>query len=199
MPLLDRLGAAFSAPAGRVVEGSVRALVAEILQERGYASPAEVLALREELVELGARIQRLEAQVEGLRARVEAMEAGEARDLAQATPIQAPAAEATPNRAPDAEATSNRAPAAEEALRTLTSAGWGPSEHERWRAGKPAGRIGPEGYLELDGRAVVVDPALEGRPYDREGLEAGAIRVDGRVVQPVPLPLPIRDGGPRGG
>lgn len=200
MPLLDRLGAAFSAPAGRVVEGSVRAIVAELLQERGYASPAEVLALREELAELRARMQRLEAQVDGLRARVEALEAvpvetGRAREAPEASPSDPAPAEASPS---DPES-------ADPAPGALATAGWSRSEQDRWRAAGRAGRIGPEGYLELDGRAVVVDAALEGRPYDREGLEAGAIRVDGRILQPVPLPLAIpsplatRDGGPRAG
>jgi hypothetical protein len=63
MPLVDVLRAAFSKPAGKVVEVPVRELVDEILRDHGFAGPADVAKLRQELAELRERVSVLENQL----------------------------------------------------------------------------------------------------------------------------------------
>jgi len=60
MPLVDVLRAALSKPAGRVVEAPVRDLVDEILRDHGFAGPADVAKLRQEIAELRDRVAVLE-------------------------------------------------------------------------------------------------------------------------------------------
>lgn len=163
MPLIDIVSAALSGPAGRVLEGSVRAIVAEVLQDRGYASPAEVLALREDLQALSRDNERLLAELSALRGRVEALEQRPVAVVA----APAPASPARP--ALD--------PAAAERM------GMSLEEHQRWRSGGLPGRIGPDGYLEIDGRAWRVDPSLEGRPFTLSQHDRPRVMVDGKVVK----------------
>jgi polyhydroxyalkanoate synthesis regulator phasin len=60
MPLVDVLRAALSKPAGKVVETPVRDLVDEILRDHGFAGPADVAKLRQEIAELQYRVAVLE-------------------------------------------------------------------------------------------------------------------------------------------
>jgi polyhydroxyalkanoate synthesis regulator phasin len=60
MPLVDVLRAALSKPAGKVVETPVRDLVDEILRDHGFAGPADVAKLRQEIAELQDRVAVLE-------------------------------------------------------------------------------------------------------------------------------------------
>ena len=59
MPLVDVLRAALSKP-GKVVEVPVRNLVDEILRDHGFAGPADVAKLRQEIAELQDRVAVLE-------------------------------------------------------------------------------------------------------------------------------------------
>jgi polyhydroxyalkanoate synthesis regulator phasin len=60
MPLVDVLRAALSKPAGKIVEVPVRNQVDEILRDHGFAGPADVAKLREEIAELRDRVAVLE-------------------------------------------------------------------------------------------------------------------------------------------
>jgi hypothetical protein len=60
MPLVDVLRAAFSRPVGKVVEVPTRDLVNRILEDHGFAGPADVAKLRQEIAELRERVGILE-------------------------------------------------------------------------------------------------------------------------------------------
>ena len=70
MPLRDIVIAALSRPAGRVVEVPVRDIVSTVLQEQGYASPAEVQSLRDELKSLQGLVEGLGKRVKECESRV---------------------------------------------------------------------------------------------------------------------------------
>lgn len=175
MPVVDILSAALSRPAGRVVEGPVRAIVTEVLQDRGYASPAEVQALRDELAGLRQALERLTGEVQSLRG-----EAAHLRDQAEALRA-APVAAAPVAAAPVASAPAHAAPA------TPARLGLSLEEFERWRQGGLPGRIGPDGYVELDGQAFRVDPSLEGRPFTLSKHKSPKLMVDGAPVERTPV------------
>jgi hypothetical protein len=164
--MVDILSAALSRPAGRVVEGPVRAIVTEILQDRGYASPAEVLALREELAELRQALEKLTSQVGDLRAEAQALRV-QADALAAAPPAAAPPARPSPA--------------------TPARLGMSLEEYERWRQGGLPGRVGPDGLVEVDGQAFRVDPALEGRPYSLSKHKVPRLLIDGQPVERSPV------------
>jgi hypothetical protein len=63
MPLVDVLRAAISKPAGKVVEVPVRDLVNEILRDHGFAGPADVAKLQQEIADLKARVEVLESRL----------------------------------------------------------------------------------------------------------------------------------------
>ena len=52
MPLTDILSAALSRPAGKVVDGPVRDIVDEVLRDKGFAGPAELRRLQDDLAGL---------------------------------------------------------------------------------------------------------------------------------------------------
>lgn len=170
MPVIDILSAALSGPAGRVVEGPVRTLVAEVLQDRGYASPAEVQALRDDLGALRDQLGRLSAEVETLRAEATDLRA----EVGRLHAVAAAGPRAVPERAVPERAVPQRH-------------GMSLEEYERWRAGGLPGRIGPDGYVEVDGVACRVDAALAGRPYTLSKHKSPRILVDGQVVERTPV------------
>ena len=63
MPIRDILAAALSRPAGRVVDGPVRDIVNEILADHGYASPAELAALKADADGLRGRLGSVDARL----------------------------------------------------------------------------------------------------------------------------------------
>jgi ubiquinone biosynthesis protein UbiJ len=63
MPILDVVRAALSRPAGRVVEVPVRELVNQVVADHGFAGPADIARLREEITELRDRVAALEARL----------------------------------------------------------------------------------------------------------------------------------------
>lgn len=172
MPVVDILSAALSGPAGRVVDGPVRNIVNEVLRDHGYASPAEVQALRDDLSTLRDQVAGLAAQVTALQSEAEALraeaEALRSRPVAAAAPAAAAPAAAAPAAAPQAA----------EAERL----GMSPQQYDLWKAGKLEGHVGPDGYLEIDGQAWRVDPQLEGKPYSLTRHKPPRVQVDGAVV-----------------
>ena len=82
--LLGRL----SKGGGAGVDATVRSVVHEVLREQGYASPAEVQALRDELRALRGRVEKVEARLPEL------VKLAEEAKAAAAGPAPAPAAPA---------------------------------------------------------------------------------------------------------
>jgi hypothetical protein len=64
MPLTDVLVSALSGPAGKVIRGPLRTIVLEVLEDRGYASPQEVQALRMEISSLESRMAGIQGQLQ---------------------------------------------------------------------------------------------------------------------------------------
>lgn len=208
MPLSDILAAALSRPAGRIVEGPVRTIVTEVLQDHGYAGPAELRALRDSIAAMKDSVLALEQRVEGgeqrvtalqaevstlraafeaessaLRAALEALRAAqaEAAEAASAPSGAPPVLEVTPilPSAPQAESTPCRVEGCgERAHRT----GFCAAHHARWMAGRLSGFVGPEGLIALEGGGVgVLDEVYIGAAYTCTANKR--VRVAGRLVK----------------
>lgn len=84
MSLTDLFASRLSRPAGKVLDAPIRDIVHEILKEHGYASPAEVQALRDEVRDMRGRVDGMEKRLADLahlaeQARAEANLARQAR------------------------------------------------------------------------------------------------------------------------
>ncbi len=90
MALSDILAARLAGPAGRVLDGPIREIVQRMLQESGYASPAEVQSLRDEARDLRGRIDAVDRR------------AGELANLLQVARGEVDRARADAQRAADA-------------------------------------------------------------------------------------------------
>jgi multidrug efflux pump subunit AcrA (membrane-fusion protein) len=199
MPLSDILAAALSRPAARVVEGPVRNIVNEVLQDHGYASPAEVQALRDQVASAGARLGKLEAQLgavetaaAGVQAQLDAMSTAlqAAQTAAAAAQARAAAAEAHSSNmdlrvaALEAGATSNTPTAAPVALATDPLAHLDRQQRHLFRAGRLPGHVGPEGLIDIDGKAYRLDESLAGRPFEVAKTKKLQVLVDGNKLVP---------------
>lgn len=179
MPLTDILSAALSRPAGKVVDGPVRDIVDEVLRDKGFAGPAELRRLQDDLAtmrkDLGALTARV-ATTEGEAAALRADRGGLERQVEAAT-ARAAAAE---KRAQAAEASLS------EALERATAA-------ETHAAGVAAVAASAEERARLaDDRAKVAlnrsRQALEG-VASPEALTAAAAPGQS-AVEPAPAPTP---------
>ena len=94
MPIRDIIAAALSRPAGRVVDGPVRDIVNEILADHGYASPAELAALKAETDGLKGRLIAVDERFSALEAKATALQ--ESVTALQADLANRPAAASTP-------------------------------------------------------------------------------------------------------
>ncbi len=199
MPLRDVIAAAISRPAGRIVEGPVRTIVNEVLADHGYASPAEVAALREEaqglqgqLSGFSARIAELEQATAALQSSLEGLQA----QLLAAT--VAPAAQPQRSLVPDvppppatpiADRTAWVARAVEEGRCKVMDCeesrwrdGFCIAHASAWQTGQLAGFVSPEGLVSVDGQPRRVDPGLSGALY---AVEDGTVRVHGDAIPAV--------------
>ena len=175
MPLSDVLAAALSRPAGHVVEGPVRTIVTEILQDHGYASPAEVQAVRDQVESLARRVGALERALEEGReaAAAAAAEVGRLRE-ALATAEE---------RAAEAQAAALAADARSAALVERTGALEAQAADAERRARMAESRLDEALTVELntaDMRAV--SPAEEDDDEDDEDAAAVADRPDGAAA-----------------
>lgn len=198
MPLRDVIAAALSRPAGKVVDGPVRDIINEILAERGYASPAEVAALRDEadalrvqLDELHSTVQQLSEGLSGLTEQV--------AEIQKAPPVAAPRsvidhAVLVPDvpAAPEAPL-AERAAASEAALEQGTCradgcdaqayrSGFCILHAEEWRAGRLPGFVSPEGLVSVAGQPRRIAPSHAGAVYSVVG---GQVRVGEDTVPSV--------------
>ncbi|MES2639322.1 MAG: hypothetical protein V4850_07550 [Myxococcota bacterium] len=126
MAIRDVFASRLAGPAGRVLDAPIRDIVHEILREHGYASPAEVQALRDELRDLRMRVDGVDRRVsdlsaiaEGARAEAATAQAAAAAARTEAATAQAAAATAQAAAATArAEATPRPEPIVSDAGRT---------------------------------------------------------------------------------
>lgn len=199
MPIRDIIAAALSRPAGRVVDGPVRDIVNEILADHGYASPAELAALKAEVDGLKGRLTTVDDKLAALgevatslQERVSALQTALA-----SRPTTAPAAaqrslipQVPP--APDVPLVEREAwidRAAESGsckvmgcTATAGRDGFCPEHSTAWQAGTLAGFISPSGLVCVEGEPRLVDPALAGLAYAVDGV---VVQVAGRKVSTV--------------
>ena len=88
MSIVDSLTSRLGRPAGRALEPTLRDLVQAVLKEQGYASPAEVQGLRDEVREVRTRVAGLATRLdEAVQAATAAREAAAAaREAAKVAP-----------------------------------------------------------------------------------------------------------------
>jgi hypothetical protein len=60
------------------------------------------------------------------------------------------------------------------------------AHHQEWIQGTLPAHVGPEGIIEVDGRAWRLEAGLSGEPYSV--MPNGAVRAAGRFVKKVALP-----------
>lgn len=198
MRLSDLLSRLSSRPSGRALEAPIRAIVHEVLKEQGFASPAEVAALRSEAAGLKSRLEALDARLNELvqaaeAARAEARaareEAASAKLAAEPDPrvaaLEARVAEliARPAAAPMGAAPLSaeprgvcKVPGCEQ---TVRSKGFCSAHYQQWRRGTLKGFVGLDGAAEVDGRVVHLSPDLAGKPV---ALRGDTLLVDGQPV-----------------
>jgi len=204
MPLRDVIAAALSRPAGKVVDGPVRDIINEILAERGYASPAEVAALRDEADALRAQLAALQASVASVTEQLGAIQSQvtelQARPVPAPAPAAAPAAEGLDHSllAPTIPAApetplSERAASVDAAVAAgqCKVPGCAESPHrdgfctahaEAWRAGRLPGFVSPEGLVSVSGQPRQIAPDHAGAVY---AIKDGQVRIGEHSVPSV--------------
>lgn len=205
MPLKDVLVAALSRPAARVVDAPVREIIEEVLRDHGYASPADLARIKDDLAGLAGKVAPLERalgalegqlsglrdEAAGLRAALAKAEAELAASRVELAASRVELAEAKQALA-DAQASLTAAPppAAAPTCKVpgcggrVASSGFCRSHLLSWRAGRLAGYVSPEGLIALGGGAGRVGLALAGEPY---AVDGGRVRVGGRETSAVAL------------
>lgn len=125
MSVFDTLVSRLSRPAGKALDPTIRDIVQSILKEHGYASPAEVQALRDEVRDMRVRI-------DGMASRLDAV-------VKQADSIRAEAASAPP-RAPAPLTAEPRGPCKVQGCGgEVRSKGFCSAHYQQWRRGTLAG------------------------------------------------------------
>lgn len=187
MSITDRLAARVARPATHALDAPIRDLVQAILREHGYASPAEVQALRDEVRDARGRLDTLDGRlaalakveprvadprVSELEAKIEALEAQlrelSARPLATVTP---PAAPLHAEPAGDCKVGGCDG--------KVRSKGFCSAHYQQWRRGSLPGFVGPEGLVAHDGRVLHVDVAHAGHAVTVVG---NTVSVDGKPI-----------------
>jgi len=170
--LRDLFSSLVSRPAGRLLEGSVRALVDDLIRDHDLASAAEVDSLRRTLREFEARAQALQAGLQEAQGQVSALTAALAASderLAQAD------ANLEALRQAAAAAVEVGAPAEPQ---TCLVAGCGnphrckgfcSPHYQRWRRGTLPAFVRPDGTVVEGERRWNLHPDLAGQPYTLDG------------------------------
>lgn len=203
MPIKDVIIAALSRPAGRVVDGPVRDIVASALKERGYASPAEVSALKDEIAAVRGQASALTPRLDQLDARLDEARK-EAASLREALAAAASAASEARARADVAEQASAalsaevaRLTAESEALKASLAAA--PASAAPAVASAPACRVGGCGVPAV-ANGFCREHQLRWRSGRLPGFVSpeGLVDVDGRPgradLASAGLPYVIADG-----
>lgn len=196
MPIRDVIVAAISRPAGKVVDAPVRDIINEMLSERGYASPAEVAALRDEADALRGQLDALQGAVQDISSQLEAVQ-GQLSELqqrpAQAAPanhaVLVPSIPAVPQGS--LEQRQSEAVVATEQGQCLVDGcteparrdGFCTAHAEQWRAGFLPGVVSPEGLVSVDGQARRIAPGHAGALY---AVVDGQVHIGDQSVPSVP-------------
>ncbi|MSQ03921.1 MAG: hypothetical protein EXR71_18875 [Myxococcales bacterium] len=89
MSLLDTIANRVARPAGKALDPTIRDIVHAVLKEHGYASPAEVQALRDEVRDMRQRIDGMAARLAEC---IKLADAARAEAAARPQPAVTPAA-----------------------------------------------------------------------------------------------------------
>ena len=175
MSLLDALFTRVGRPAGRALDPTIRDIVHAVLKEHGYASPAEVQALRDEVRDMRSRVDGMQRRVDEVVRQADDVRVAAAQSVAEAReggaqavaelahklaelqaqqgPTQSTAASASIERAAPAAGPSplEAAPAATckvaDCETTVRSKGFCSPHYQQWRRGSLKGFVGPEGHV----------------------------------------------------
>ena len=187
MSLTDRLANRFTKPGSGALDAPVRDLVQSILKEHGYASPAEVQALRDEVRDARGRVDALDKKitelarqsppvedprVASLLSKIGELEAS-LRELSS-RPVATIVAPATPITA--APAGGCKVDGCQAAVR---SKGFCSPHYQQWRRASLAGFVGPEGTVMADGRILHVPESYAALPAVVVGKK---VLIDGKEV-----------------
>lgn len=202
MSLLDTLVARLGRPAGKALDPTIRDIVHAVLKEHGYASPAEVQALRDEVRDMRGRVDGMQARLDAAvkladearaasaeSVKVARAEAEGARTAAAAVRVElekqiaelrssrpAPASQPAPTPTPAPHSDGCKVPGC---TGTLRSKGFCSPHYQQWRRGNLAGFVGLDGHLTLGEGQYKVKTALAG---GRGELRDGKLFVDGQAV-----------------
>ncbi|MBM4393061.1 MAG: hypothetical protein FJ090_18200 [Deltaproteobacteria bacterium] len=206
MPILDAVFSKLGRPAGRALDPTIRDIVHSVLKEHGYASPAEVQALRDEVRDMRGRVDGMQKRLDEVvaladRARGEASatrEAAEARSLAaerganervtamaeRLAQLEARLSEAASPRGAVPARGAARPELGLAAARCrvdgckndVRSKGFCSSHYQQWRRGTLKNFVGPEGHVMVDGNAYQVPASFAAGKAE---LRSGKIYVDG--------------------
>jgi len=208
MSLVDTLLARVGRPAGRALDPTIRDLVQQVLKEHGYASPAEVQALRDEVRDMRTRVDgmarrldeitrqaesaRGEAAARTAEANAAAVAAGAGAKVeiaalaAQVAELQAQLAErAASAPAATPAAVAEGAPADATGCKVpgcpheFRSKGFCSPHYQQWRRGTLKGFVAPDGHVAIGDQTFRVKTALAGGLAE---LRGETLYVDGNAV-----------------
>ncbi|GDX80101.1 hypothetical protein LBMAG42_19120 [Deltaproteobacteria bacterium] len=207
MSVLDTLVSRLGRPAGKALDPTIRDIVQSVLKEHGYASPAEVQALRDEVRDMRARVDGMASRLDAVVKQADAAraEAGAAKEAAKEAKNAAPPAADTAAlsaRIAELEAAlaalaqkpAQLAPAAAPAPLTaeprghckvdgcgadVRSKGFCSPHYQQWRRGTLPGFVGLDGHVSAGGKELRVAASLAGGVAE---LRDGKLFVDGNAV-----------------
>jgi len=202
LAIIDLFSSVLSRPASRILEGSVRTLVNDLIRDHDLASAAEVDTLRRSLRGLDTRagdilgkLEQAQSELDELRSALQAADqrlaesnsalesatAKLARLESSAHEHQAqpkPAAQPTPTSKP---ADSDTPLACRVAGCTIKhrSKGFCSPHYQRWRRGTLPGFIMPDGKVTQGDKSWQVGKKSTGKPYE---IKRGRLYIDGKAV-----------------
>lgn len=200
MAVLDLFSSVVSRPAGRLLEGSVRTLVNDLIRDHDLASAAEVDTLRRslrqlegraddlrtaldaaqaELAELRGALKQADSQLDEARSALDAANASLAQLEANAHAHQPvatePEPEPSPAPAPSDDPEGCQVPGCTNKHR---SKGFCSPHYQRWRRGTMPGYVLTDGAVTVGEKTRKVGKKLAGRPYTVEGDK---VVIDGKT------------------
>lgn len=202
MSILDTLVSRLGRPAGKALDPTIRDIVQAVLKEHGYASPAEVQALRDEVRDMRARVDGMTSRLDAVVKQADAAraDAAAAKEAAKApppvdtAPLSARISELEAALAALTREPASPAPAAAPAPLTaearghckvegcgvdVRSKGFCSPHYQQWRRGTLPGFVGLDGHVSADGKELRVSATLAGGVVE---LRNGALFVDGNAV-----------------
>ncbi len=169
MALVSKIGAALAGSAERVVDAPVRAILEDLLRERGVPGAADLAAANAELRAVSEVQQALATRLDAAEGKTAALEAELARLLSTVDELQRDLAESR-EQLVQAQAEAEEARAlAEKAAESGAAA---PDD-------RPL--VGEDGAVIVKGTTHYVDPSLAGEPYTV--TSRGGLSIGGRFVK----------------